>query len=171
MLELFKSSLVGQYEAALSTLNACVHRCPEDLWTGPVINHTFSETVFHTLFFTDYYLELDETTYRDQTFHRDHPEFFREYEELIDRHPVLLYDRPTTLKYLAHCCDKVVRVVTTETAESLAAPAGFSNVDSARAELHGMNIRHIQHHSAQLIMRLRLDAGLDMPWVKSGYEE
>jgi hypothetical protein len=30
------------------------------------------------------------------------------------------------------------------------------------------NIRHIQHHAAQLIERVREDAGIAIPWVGSG---
>ena len=37
-----------------------------------------------------------------------------------------------------------------------------------RAELHLYNIRHIQHHAAQLILRLRLDTDVDIPWVGRG---
>jgi hypothetical protein len=40
-----------------------------------------------------------------------------------------------------------------------------------RAELHVYNIRHIQHHSAQLIMRLRLDCDVDVPWISSGWRD
>ena len=29
--------------------------------------------------------------------------------------------------------------------------------------------RHIQHHVAQLSLRLRIDADLEMPWVGSGW--
>ena len=40
-----------------------------------------------------------------------------------------------------------------------------------RAEVHIHNIRHIQHHAAQLILRLRRDYGQDMPWFKSGWPD
>ena len=42
-----------------------------------------------------------------------------------------------------------------ETAETLGAPCGLARRDFSRAELHVVNIRHIQHHAAQLILPLR----------------
>ena len=40
-----------------------------------------------------------------------------------------------------------------------------------RAELHVYSIRHIQHHAAQLSLRLRLDAGVAIPWIGVGWRE
>ena len=39
------------------------------------------------------------------------------------------------------------------------------------AELYVFIIRHVQHHAAQLILRLRLDADLDVPWIGAGWRE
>ena len=37
-----------------------------------------------------------------------------------------------------------------------------------RAELYVLNLRHIQHHAAQLSLRLRVDADAATPWISSG---
>ena len=39
----------------------------------------------------------------------------------------------------------------------------------ARAELYVYNIRHIRHHAAQLILRLKSSADMDVPWARSGW--
>ena len=33
------------------------------------------------------------------------------------------------------------------------------------------SIRHIQHHAAQLSLRIRLDHQIDTPWVRTGWDD
>ncbi len=141
------------------------------MWDAPVGNNPFCQVAFHTLFFADYYLGRDEASLREQPFHLDHAQFFRDYEELQDRKPEFLYDKPTVKEYLAHCRNKASEVIAAETAESLNAPAGFGGRPFCRAELHVYNIRHIQHHAAQLSLRLRLDVKENIPWIGSGWRD
>jgi hypothetical protein len=171
MLDTCRRMLISQYEAALSTLNACVKSCPNAAWDAPVANLKFCQVVFHTLFFADLYLETSQSTLRGQSFHRERPHFFRDYEELEDRAQTLLYDRATILEYLDHCRGKARSVVSDETEKTLCGPSGFEWRKFSRAELHVYNIRHIQHHAAQLILRLRLDFKQDIPWFGAGWRD
>ncbi len=169
MLDTFKELIANQFEAALCTLNTCIERCPETAWDARIGKQTFSQVAFHALFFADYYLGSNEEALRGQSFHRDNPEFFGDYEQLEYREPVTLYDRASIKKYVAHCRQKASNVIVSETADSLSGPAGFARRDFSRAELYVLTIRHIQHHAAQLSLRLRIDADLEMPWVGSGW--
>jgi hypothetical protein len=169
MLDTVKELLAHQYEAALCMLTFCIDRCPEDAWNAPVANLAFCQVAFHTLFFTDVYLGPDEESVRLQPFHREHAGVFRDYEEFEPRRQQLLYERPWIRTYLDYCRRKASDVVAAETAESLTSGHGFPRRPPSRAELHVYNIRHIQHHAAQLSLRLRLDAGVDVPWVGSGW--
>lgn len=171
MLDTFKQLLAHQYEAAFCTLNACIERCPEAAWNGPVGNLAFCQVTFHALFFADFYLGEDEQSLQRQQFHLDNKHIFRDYEELEDRRQQLLYDRPSLQAYLQHCRSKASQVIATETEDTLKARAGFPRRDFSRAELHVCNIRHLQHHAAQLSLRLRLDAAVDIPWFGSGWRE
>ena len=90
MLELYRASMIGQYEAAIATLSQCADLCPDELWNRPVAKHPFCESIFHALFFGDLYLGQNVESIREQPFHQDHPEIFRNYEELEFRLPVLL---------------------------------------------------------------------------------
>jgi DinB superfamily len=166
-----KSILSHQFEAAFCTLGLCIDRCPEVSWNSLVANLKFCQVAFHTLFFVDYYLERTDRTIREQEFHRAHPGIFRDYEELEDRRQGHLYERDDIRLYLEHCRTKAVAVVSSETAESFETICGFPPKTFSRAELHVYNIRHIQHHAAQLILRLRLDHHIDFPWVGSGWRE
>jgi len=169
MLDTVKELLAHQYEAALCTLNHCIGRCPESAWNAPVGNLAFCQVAFHTLFFTDLYLGADEAALRRQTFHREHDDVFRDYEELEPRPQQLFYKRPWIRQYVDHCRQKALDVVAVETAESLMSGHGFERRPTTRAELHVSNIRHIQHHAAQMSLRLRIDQGIEVPWVGWGW--
>ena len=173
MLDAVKTLLANQFNAALCTLNACIDRCPESSWDAPVANLKFCQAVFHTLFFADCYLGPgdDKEAFRAQPFHTAHAAFFRDYEEFEDRAQTLLYDRPTTKWYVEHCRAKAAAAIGRETAESLAAPCAFGRRAFSRAELYVYNTRHVQHHAAQLSLRLRVDHGIDVPWIGSGWRE
>ena len=169
MLDTIKASIANQFEAALCTLNVCIEKCPEPAWNMAIGNYPFSQVVFHTLFFTDYYLGPDEESFRRQAFHRDDARFFGDYEQLEDREPKARYDRASIGKYMEHCRRKASEVIASESVDTLSAPAGFSRRNFSRSELYVYTIRHVQHHAAQLSLRLRIDADRDVPWVGSGW--
>lgn len=171
MLDAVKQLLANQFEAVLCTLDLCVDRCPDRAWDAPVGNNPFCQVVFHALFFADYYLGPNADVFRRQPFHLAHGDFFGDYEQLEDREPVSLYERGAVKEYLQQCRDKASEVIAAETAETLCGPSGFERRAFSRAELHVYNIRHIQHHAAQLSLRLRIDFGEDIPWVGSGCQD
>ena len=169
MLDAFKTLTSNQFEAVLCTLNACIEQCPDPAWESRVVNLKFCQVVFHTLFFTDYYLGQNAEALREQSFHEANKAYFRDYEELDDRPQQLTYDKPTTRLYLEHCRQKAGTTIAAETTESLSAACQFMRRDFTRAELYVVNIRHIHHHAAQLSLRLRTDHSEVIAWVGSGW--
>ncbi len=171
MLTTYKQLIADQFVAALCTLNTCVDRCPEEAWEQPVANYKFCQVVFHTLFYADLYLDRNEESQRAQQFHYDNRRVFRDYEELENYDPTHSYEKTDIHAYLQHCVGKARQVLAAETAESLQQTVEFPWLNLSRAEMHVYNIRHIQHHAAQLSLRLRLDYGVDVPWVRSGWRK
>lgn len=171
MLDTFKKLIANQLEAGLCMLNACIDACPDAVWTSRVANYKFCQVAFHTLFYADLYLGQDEASFRRQPFHLNHEHFFGDYEEFEDRAPVRPYTRAPVKTYLEHCRTKASAVIAAETADTLSKRSGFTRREFSRAELHVYNIRHVQHHTAQLSLRLRLDAKEGIPWVGSGWRE
>jgi len=171
MLDTLEAMLTNQYEAALCTLNTCIERCPDASWNMPVVRYPFSQVVLHTLIYADVYLGRDLASFYEQPFHKANADFFGDYEQLQDREPVETYDRPSIRKYVVHCRGKVREIMASETAASLSGPTGFERREFSRAELHVYNIRHIQHHAAQLTLRLRVECGVDIPWFGSGWRD
>ncbi len=162
--------LLGQYEAALGTLRDVIEQCPEQVWSGKAGNHPFSESAFHALFFADVYLGESVEAVKDQEFHRAHAEQFEGYEELESRLPVRTYSPEFVLEYLRFCRAKATQVLHASSQESLEGNTGIEWHDFSRAEMHVYNIRHLQHHAAQLIMRLRLDSDIDIGWYRTGFD-
>jgi hypothetical protein len=171
MLTLLSQLLTSQFEASLAMLAHCVAHCPEDRWQAPVARYPFSQVVFHTLFYTDFYLGTKPDDFQSQTFHEQNKEFFVDYEQLEDREPVATYKRTDIERYLTFVRSKAIATVQAETEQTLAAPAAFPRRRCSRAETHVYNIRHIQHHVGQLSMRLRLDGVADFPWIDHGWRD
>ena len=173
MLATLKELLSHQYEASLSTLNLCVARCPDANWNEPVAKWIFCQAAFHVVFFSDLYLQPsdDVAALKHQPFHVEHRDAFRDYEELEERPQVLVYEKPFVVSYLQYVRHKAQETIARETTEMLGGPSGFHWRKCSRAELHVYNIRHIQHHAAQLSLRLRLDANVDIPWVSHAWKE
>ena len=160
-----KESLLGQYGAALATLGEAVERCPDGEWDKSHGDYPFSQVVFHTLLFTDLYLEPGPEGLKDQPFHRENQSFFQGYQELEPVEPTNLYDRTGCRRYLEFCINKCDRMVGSETADTLFGPSGFARRPPTRLELHLYSIRHIQHHAAQLGLRLQPITGRELEWV------
>jgi hypothetical protein len=167
MLDTLKELLTHQYQASLSALNLAIARCPDALWNQPVANWKYCQAAFHVVFFADVYLQPsdDVALLQNQPFHIQQKGDFRDYEEMEDRPQVLLYEKPFVLSYLQHVRDKARETIALESESVLAGPSGFDRRKCSRAELHVYNIRHIQHHAAQLSLCLRQGSQINIPWV------
>lgn len=173
MSNILNEILAHQYEASLSMLNLAIARCPDASWNAPVASWKFCQAAFHVVFFADVYLQPgdDVDALKHQPFHRAHAADFRDYEELEARAQVLLYEKAFVQNYLLFVRQKAQETIARESSAVLAGPSGFRRRQCSRAELHIYNIRHIQHHAAQLILRLRLDADVDVPWVGHAWKD
>lgn len=173
MLDTLKELLAHQYEASLCALNFAIARCPDSLWHQPVANWKYCQAAFHVVFFADVYLQPsdDADALKRQPFHLDHKADFRDYEEMEDRPQVLLYEKSFVVSYLQYVRDKARETIARESGDVLAGPSGFRRRKCSRAELHVYNIRHIQHHAAQLSLRLRQASEIDIPWVGHEWKE
>jgi hypothetical protein len=168
MLDYFKQTLVGQYEASLAMFNQCLAACPEEHWDGKIANGPFRWVAYHTLFFTDLYLTPTEHQFTLRDLHQRGGD---------EREPVASsgLSKEDTLSYVPICRQKVHESIADETAETLAGPSGFSWYPCTRGELHVISIRHIQHHAGQLsayVRRVNPIVGENrraLPWVATGW--
>jgi hypothetical protein len=162
------AALLRQYFAALSTLEQCIAFFDGETWAESHPDMPVNQVVFHTLFFADLYLNHGDEDFRKQQFHRENPGFFQDYEELEDQVQTNFYDRDTCRTYLEHCRAKADATLRGESAEILAGDCGYPRRGLSRVELHVYNVRHVQHHAAQLGLRNQLRGGTALRWVSKG---
>ncbi|MFK7821740.1 MAG: DinB family protein [Planctomycetaceae bacterium] len=170
MIEETKKSIASQYIAAFLTLQKCIDQCPTKTWATRVANNDYSQSLFHALFFGDLYLGNNIDAMKSQAFHLEHSDEFDDYEELSHSKPVNKYSREFVQAYLDFCTAKSQAIVGAETADSLVAQVDSPWHTFSRLEMHVYNIRHLQHHAAQLILRLRLEHDPEIGWDRNGYD-
>ena len=148
-----RSVLKSQYHAALAMLRESIERCPPDEWSNTNHKNAFWQVAYHTLFFAHLYLQRDEAAFQRWGQHRGR-------DDGIEGEP---YSQSQVLEYWLFCdssVDAAVDALDLDRAES-----GFSWYRMSKLEHQFVNIRHIQHHAAQLADRLRSAADIGIKWV------
>ena len=165
MNKLIRSSIAGQYGAALRMLENGLASADVAAWLAPVGRFPFWHVAYHTLFVTDMYLCPGESAICPQPFHRTDYNMLGPAPWQPNPAPAdQPYDKETLVGYITTCRAKAKRVIEGETDEVLAGPSGFSWIPFTRLELHLYNVRHIQHHTGQLSAALRRQGAEVLRW-------
>ncbi len=161
-----QSALKSQYHAALKTLLQAIEKCPDAMWNDPADGAArFWRVVYHTLFYTHFYLQQDQHSFVPWDKHREEANFIATISHDNARSPKACepFTRDELLEYWRLCdgmIDAGVDVL------DLSAPqCGFPWYKMPTLEHQIVNIRHIQHHAAALSTRLRRGAGIGIEWV------
>lgn len=172
MPDLYKQSVLAQFEAALWMLHDCIHKCPDEHWSGATAiigKYEFWHVVHHTLACTDGYLSSNEESMEYL------PEFYPAgHRDIDEEYPSRTFSKDEMLTFIAHCLTKLRESIANETEESLRGPSGFSWVEINRAELHLYSLRHVMHHTGMLSAFLRrLDPPKDRQprWGFTGWRD
>jgi hypothetical protein len=159
-----KAVLKSQYLAALEMLRRAIDASPDSVWDDPAFKNRFWRVAYHVLFYTDFYLSRSENDFQPWEKHVHEINFLGAIPWAPEREaaPGEPYSKEEVLDYLKRVADGVdPRLEATD----LDAPSGFSWLRFSKLELQIYNIRHIQHHAAQLIERLRQATGKGVEWV------
>jgi len=151
-----RSVLKSQYHAALAMLRDAIEQCPDAEWLSRDHKNAFWQVAYHVLFFAHLYLQQNETTFVLWSQHHGDDDGTR--GEPYSKAQVLEY-----WSFVDHAVDGAVDLLDLESPES-----GFSWYTMSKLEHQLVNIRHVQHHSAQLADRLRSAADIGITWVGSG---
>lgn len=162
MIDFWRSAIRQQFHAAIDMLANAINACPDSVWSGQG-RSAFWYLAFHVLFFTDLYLSSE-----DESQFRPPPPFgLSELEdEVVVPEPG--YGKDVLLRYLEHCREKLDTVMAAMTEEWVANPCPFAYRAMSNGELLLYNMRHVQHHAAQLNMRLRQTTNSAPDWVSKG---
>jgi len=153
----FKEVIWKQFGATIEMLENAIQLCPDRLWDTAT---QFWYNAYHTLFYLDYYLTLDPD-------HFAPPAPFTLSE--MDPSGVLpdkTYSRDELLTYLAYCKNKCHDLIAGLTEDEMILKT-WSNPYRTYSifEILLYNMRHVQHHTAQLNLHLRQGIDEAPKWV------
>lgn len=160
-----RAVLQSQYLAALEMLSKAVVACPDARWSAPGPN-PFWQVAYHALFYTHLYLQPSEADFRPWSGHRAQNQFLGEVPWPPFGPPEVSepFTRDEVIEYLALCEREVVRCVSLVDLDD---PSGFDWLPFGKLELQIYNIRHIQHHAAELATDLMNGEGITINWVEA----
>jgi hypothetical protein len=155
-----KKEIASQYKASLKMLMDTIQKCPNDLWENNEYENQYWRIVYHTLFYTSLYLEP--AKFIPWAKHIEN--YNRLGSVTYDNKPIIInkaYSKKEMLDYLEiiyNDCESLVKNTLIEE------KSGFDWLPTNRMELHLYNIRHIQHHTGQLVERLRQNGVKGIRW-------
>lgn len=169
MINLLKESLWGQFGASMDMLRDAITLCPDGHF---ISNRKFFYIAYHTLVFLDYYMTIppeDFTSPLPFTIREpaDIPE-----DAIDDVIPDNMYSKEDLLGYLRSSRDKARQLIAglteekisqrwKEDGDDLSPPV----MDYSMLEILLYNMRHVQHHTAQLNMLLRQEINAAPGWI------
>ena len=151
-----RDSIRNQFLASLEMLENAITMCPDEHWDSPL---NFWYTSYHCIFWTDYYLTTDPVKFEPPA-----PFTFSEFDP-TGKKPERTYTRAELFSYLAHCRQKAGVLISALTIDSLTDRWINDSKNYTLLEMLFYNIRHIQHHSAQLNLLLRQTINNAPAWV------
>jgi hypothetical protein len=160
--------LKSQYHAGLAMLREAIERCPDDVWLSTQHRNAFWQIAYHTLYFTHLYLQSDQSAFRPWAEHQSknqNPDGIAGPPEPGSNLPLVPepYTRTQALAYWDICDQMVDGAVD---ALDLQSPqSGFPWYRISKLEHQLVNLRHLQHHAAQLADRLRAERDIGIQWV------
>jgi uncharacterized damage-inducible protein DinB len=161
MIDFWRSAIRQQFHAAIDMLANAIDACPDSVWSGKG-RGAFWYLAFHTLFFLDLYLSSED----EARFHPPPPFGLTELDD--DILPERAYRKDELFIYLEHCRKKLDVVMAGMTEAWTTDPCPFEFRAMSNGELLLYNMRHVQHHAAQLNMLLRQATDSAPLWVSKG---
>jgi len=150
-----------QFGAALTMLRRAIESCPTALWERPSERMGYWYLAYHTLFFVDHDLHAAAERFES-------PRFDTFEYELKDVPPPFRdpYSKQDILVYLDHCLKKVRGVLSSIARDESVQLRGCVRLEVEALEVVLYELRHVQHHAAQLNALLR-GASVEPPrWVR-----
>ena len=158
----WKERVWRQFGATIETLEGIIAACPDRLWTASSQRRwlEFWYLVFHTLFWLDYYLSQPIETYTPP------PPFGLEEMDPAGVIPERPYTKAELQAFLEHgrrkCRARIAAMTEADARQPYVVSTG-TRIDMAELLLY--NMRHVQHHSAQLNLILRQQTDSATGWV------
>jgi DinB superfamily len=158
--------LWNQFGASIDMLINVVSNCPDEYFLD---NKRFYYIAFHSTIFLDYYLTIPPKDFSPLlSFTQKDPED-RPKEAIDDLIPDKFYSKQEIVEYLKQSREKCRELIESLTDEKLKERFKEGNepqdMDYPILEILLYNLRHTQHHTAQLNMMLRQYNDKHMEWA------
>jgi hypothetical protein len=170
MIEVLKESLWKQFGASIDMLKNAIELWPEDYWNSQL---RFFYLSYHTLVFLDYYL-----TKPPEDFNSSLPFTIIGPAEMApdavdDIKPDKIYTKEELLDYLQSCRRKCRHIIENLTEQNVHERwiEKQSRRNYSTLEILLYNMRHVQHHAAQLNLMLRERTNLAPNWVSRAVDD
>ncbi|MFN8310900.1 MAG: DinB family protein [Chitinophagales bacterium] len=150
-----KEALWKQFGAAIDMMENALSECPEPLWNN---GSNFWHIAYHTIFYLDYYLDTDPDRFAPPA-----PFTLSEFED--GEMPPKVYSKEELIGYVRHCREKCYRLIMDLDAAKMELRWKNPYRDYNRFEILIYNMRHVQHHTAQLNMLMRQGFNHAPNWV------
>ncbi|SMD45507.1 DinB superfamily protein [Aquiflexum balticum DSM 16537] len=160
-----KEIIWNQFGASIDMLINVISNCPDNYFER---NPRFYFIAFHSAIFLDYYATLPPGNFSPLlSFTQKGPED-RPKEAIDDSIPDKIYSKEELVDYLKQSREKCKQLVLSLTDEKLnerfKEGDGPNDMDYPILEILLYNMRHTQHHTAQLNLLLRQDLDQHMEW-------
>jgi hypothetical protein len=165
---MMRGILKSQYHATLAMLRETIEKCPDEVWFGKEHRNAFWQIAYHALFFAHLYIQPNEAAFRPWSHHQSdvqNPDGLGGPPDPDSTLPLIPrpYTKAEVLAYWSICDQMVDGAID---ALDLHSPdSGFHWYKVSKLEHQIINIRHIEHHMAQLADRLRSSADIGIQWV------
>lgn len=155
----WREILWRQFGAAIDMLENAMVACPDELWSDRSQRPEYWYVVFHTLFFLDLY-----SSGSDDGFAPPAPFTLDEMDPagVLPERP---YTKAELQAYLDHGREKCRATIEALTDERAGEPCVFAWGAMSFGDLLLDNMRHVQHHTAQLNLILRQKTDSAPAWV------
>lgn len=155
MINLVKETLWKQFGASIDMLENAIQMCPARHWDT---EKKFWYNAYHCMFYLDYYLALD-----PENFSPPAPFTLSEFD--YGKMPELVYTKNELISYLQYSREKCHQLLAELTDETANKRWVNRYRDYSVLEMLLYNMRHVQHHTAQLNLILRQTTDNAPPWV------
>jgi len=155
----WKAIVWGQFGAAIDMLENAMRACPDDLWSDRSRQPEYWYLVYHTLFWLDLYLSRPVEGFAPPA------PFTLDELDPAGVLPERPYAKSELQTYLEHGRKKCRAAIDALTDEKDRERHRFGWGEASYSELLLYNMRHVQHHAAQLNLILRQQIDSAPGWV------
>ena len=155
----WRAFLWGQFGAAIEMLENAMRACPDDLWRDRSRRPEYWYVAYHTLFWLDLYLSEAVEGFTPPAL------FTLDELDPAGVMPDRPYEKQELLAYLAHGREKCRATIAGLTEARARERCVFRWGQPSLLELLLYNMRHVQHHAAQLNLILRQETESAPGWV------